>query len=118
MGVGGQHHAPAALLPRDPVPIVQGAGWDPGPPWTENYVPPPLTGTFFILRRIQRDVIKKNYIDLQVSSRYSRQILMKFYFLDGFSKNIRMSNLIKFYYCEPVTCGRTDRQTDRNDEAH
>ena len=30
-GVGGQHHAPAALPPRkDPVPIVQEAGWAPG----------------------------------------------------------------------------------------
>ena len=35
MGVGGQRHAPAALLPRrDPVPTVQDAGWTPGPVWT------------------------------------------------------------------------------------
>jgi hypothetical protein len=28
MGVGGQHHAPAAFTPgKDPVPIVQEAGW-------------------------------------------------------------------------------------------
>ena len=34
-GVGGQHHAPAALPPgKDPVPIVQEAGWAPGPVWT------------------------------------------------------------------------------------
>ena len=42
MGVGGQHHAPAALpLGKDPVPIVQEAGWAPGPVWTgaENRVP-------------------------------------------------------------------------------
>jgi hypothetical protein len=32
MGVGGQRHAPAAFTPgKDPVPIVQGAGWAPGP---------------------------------------------------------------------------------------
>jgi hypothetical protein len=35
MGVGGQRHAPAALSrERDPVPIVQEAGWAPGPVWT------------------------------------------------------------------------------------
>ena len=44
MGVDGQHHAPAALPPRkDPVLIVQEAGWAPGPVWTdaENLAPPP-----------------------------------------------------------------------------
>ena len=35
MGVGGQPHAPAVYTPRkDPVPIVQEAGWAPGPVWT------------------------------------------------------------------------------------
>ena len=36
-------HAPAALYPgKDPVPIVQEAGWTPGPIWTgaENLTPP------------------------------------------------------------------------------
>jgi hypothetical protein len=38
MEVGGQRHAPTALLP---VPIVQDAGWAPGPIWNgvENLVP-------------------------------------------------------------------------------
>ena len=44
MGVCGQRHAPAALLPgkRDPITIVQAAGWAPGPVWTgaENLAPP------------------------------------------------------------------------------
>ena len=43
MGVGGKRHAPAALPPgNDPVPIVQKAGWAPGPVWTdvENLAPP------------------------------------------------------------------------------
>jgi hypothetical protein len=34
MGVSGQRHAPAALLPPGkglPVPIIQGAGWAPEP---------------------------------------------------------------------------------------
>jgi hypothetical protein len=34
MGVNGQRHAPAALLP--PVPIVQEAGWAPEPVWTQR----------------------------------------------------------------------------------
>jgi len=34
MEVGGQRHAPAAFTPgKDPVPIVQEAGWAPGPVW-------------------------------------------------------------------------------------
>jgi len=35
MGVGSQPHAPAASTPgKDAVPIVQEAGWAPGPVWT------------------------------------------------------------------------------------
>ena len=35
MEVGGQTHAPAASNPgKDPVPILQEAGWAPGPVWT------------------------------------------------------------------------------------
>ena len=43
-GVGSQRHAPARFARRkDPVPIVQEAGWAPGPVWTgaENLAPPP-----------------------------------------------------------------------------
>ena len=42
MAVGGQRHGPAAFTPgKDPVPIVQEAGWFPGPVWTgaENIAP-------------------------------------------------------------------------------
>jgi hypothetical protein len=38
MGVSGQRHAPAALLPPGkgpPVPIVQEAGWASEPVWTQ-----------------------------------------------------------------------------------
>ena len=41
-GLRGQHHASAAFTPgKDPVPIVQEAGWAPGPVWTgaENLFP-------------------------------------------------------------------------------
>jgi hypothetical protein len=36
MGVSGQRHAPAALLPgkKKPISIVQKAGWTLGPVWT------------------------------------------------------------------------------------
>jgi hypothetical protein len=35
MGVGSQCHTQATLPPgRDPLPIVQDTGWDPGPVWT------------------------------------------------------------------------------------
>jgi hypothetical protein len=40
--VCGQHHAPAAFTPgKDPVPIVQEAGWAPEPVWisAENLAP-------------------------------------------------------------------------------
>jgi hypothetical protein len=34
-GVGGQHHTASRFTPgKDPVPIVQEAGWAPGPVWT------------------------------------------------------------------------------------
>jgi hypothetical protein len=39
MGVSGQRHAPAALLPSGkgpPVPIVQEVGWAPEPVWTQR----------------------------------------------------------------------------------
>jgi len=41
-GVGGQLHAPSLFAPgKDPLPIVQWAGWDPEPVWTgvENLDP-------------------------------------------------------------------------------
>ena len=42
MGLGGQPQAPAAFTPgKDPVPIVQEAGWAQGPVWigVENLAP-------------------------------------------------------------------------------
>jgi hypothetical protein len=41
--MSGLHHAPAAFTPgKDPVPIVQKAGWAPEPVWicAENLAPP------------------------------------------------------------------------------
>ena len=59
MGVGGQHHALAAFTSgKEPVPILQEAGWDPGPVWTvvENLAPPG-----FDLRTVQP--IRSRYTD-------------------------------------------------------
>ena len=42
MGVGGQRHTPASFTPgKEPVLIVQEAGWAPGPVWIgeENLTP-------------------------------------------------------------------------------
>ena len=40
-GVGGQRHTPTTLpRERDPVPIVQKAGWAPGPVWTDAAISP------------------------------------------------------------------------------
>ena len=47
MEVDGQGHAAAAFPPgKDPVPIVQDAGWTPGQVWTgaKNLAPPPPLG--------------------------------------------------------------------------
>ena len=42
MGVRGQSHATTASTPgKDTVPIVQKAGWDPGPVWTGRKISSP-----------------------------------------------------------------------------
>jgi hypothetical protein len=53
MGVGGQRHAPAAFTPgKDPVTIVQEAGWAPGPVWigAENLAPTGIRSPYFPAR--------------------------------------------------------------------
>jgi len=43
MVMGGQRHASTAFTPgKDPVPVVEEAGWAPGPVWigAENLAPP------------------------------------------------------------------------------
>ena len=48
MEVRGQSHTPAALLPvKSPVPIVQKAGWDPGPILMDIQKRKPLPPTKF-----------------------------------------------------------------------
>jgi hypothetical protein len=64
--VCGQHHAPAAFPPgKDPVPIVQEAGWVPEPVWigAGNLAPPgfdPRVGKDYISRRIRKIPYYKN----------------------------------------------------------
>ena len=48
MRMGGQRDAQAAFTPeKDPVPVVQEAGWAPGPVWTsaENLTPTGIRST-------------------------------------------------------------------------
>jgi len=72
MGVGDQSHAPAASTPgKDPVSIVQEAGWAPGPVWTgaENLVPtgirtpdrPGRSQSLYRLRYPAHFYVSKNY---------------------------------------------------------
>ena len=63
-GVGGQRHAPATLPPeKNPVPVVEEAGWTPGPVWTgaEN-----LTATVFDPRTIQP--VASRYTDWAIAA--------------------------------------------------
>ena len=68
--MGGQRHAPAAFTPgKDPVSIVQEAGWASGPVWTgaENLAPPgfdprtaQLVGSRFLIDSVLE--IKKQHV--------------------------------------------------------
>jgi len=88
--VRGQRHAPAALPPgKEPVPIVQEAGWAPGPVWTgaENLaphgdsIPGPssdsiilqVNGLQFLLETILRDQNLKNLFIAVLQAAYLRQ---------------------------------------------
>ena len=73
-----------------------------------------LSETFFIIRRIERDVINM-YAGLHIKSRYSCQILMKLEFCRQISKNTQISNLMnicavgaELFHAERRRDGRTD----------
>jgi hypothetical protein len=58
MGVGGQLHAPAALpRERDPVPIVQEAGWAPWPVWTGAKNLAPTRISFILMSDTDRRLV-------------------------------------------------------------
>jgi hypothetical protein len=56
MGLGGQRHLIALPREREPAPIVQEAGWAPGPVWAgaEKLAPPALE---FPERRIRSESV-------------------------------------------------------------
>ena len=56
------------------------------------------------------------YLSFHVKSRYYCQILNNIEFVGGFSKNPQIKNFMKIPAV--VSCGQTDRWTDRYDEAN
>ena len=85
MGVGGRLHAPAALPPgKDPVPIVQEAGWAPGPAWTGEGKSRPSTGIRSPDRRARSESLYR-------LSYPGPHILIYFRLLSRFPKNIIIS---------------------------
>jgi len=73
-----------------------------------------LSGIFLVPRRTETDMIKN------VKYSYSCQILVKLAFTDRFprKKNYQISNFVKFRPWESSCSMRTDRRTDRHDEAN
>jgi hypothetical protein len=64
----GQHHAPATFNPgKEPVPIVQEAGWAPEPIWigAENLVPPGFDPRTF-------QPVVSRYTDYAIPAPYTR----------------------------------------------
>ena len=89
----GQRHAPAALYPgKDPVPIVQEAGWAPGPVWTnaENLAPPPEFDT----RTVQP--VASRYNDCATRPAYLRK------------KLVNLSFCAQCYWRHSITKGKID----------
>jgi hypothetical protein len=78
-----------------------------------------LSETFLILRRTERDVIKKMYFGLHVKYRYYGEILMERIFTTDFSKYAQISSLTKnlpvrteLLHADGETVGQTDRHED------
>ena len=70
----------------------------------------PLSDTFLIVRRTERDVIKEMYIGLHVKYRCSFQGLMKMDFFNSFSKNTQYQISLSVQW-DPSCSVRTDGQT-------
>jgi hypothetical protein len=70
--VCGQHHTPAAFTPgKDPVPIVQEAGWAPKPVWigAENLAPPGFDPRTF-------QAVASRYADCAIPARVVKYLLL------------------------------------------
>ena len=90
-GGGWSKPRPGRFTPgKDPVPIVQYAGWVPGPVWTDEKMKVPGILDFFLVK-------------LEFSP-------------TGFSKNNQIPNLIKILQVG-AELFLADRQTDRHDKA-
>jgi hypothetical protein len=74
----------------------------------------PLSKTFLILRRNERDMIKKMYIGHVQYPLFLSGVLINLNFLDKFSKNTRISNFMKILSVgtDFFQCRLTDRRTD------
>ena len=104
----GQRHAPAALCPgKDPIPIIQEAGWAPGLVWTgaENLAPPgfdprtvqPVAShytdwatrpTFRIRIAIKYNIKYKTYFILYVSVYSKNRGCLTWKFISGLYQNL------------------------------
>ena len=91
MGVGGQHHAPAILPPgKDFVPVVQEAGWAPGPVWTGEEILA-LTGNRSPDRPARSESLYRLSYPSQTSSCEERQITSQNF---TFCHNTRISETL------------------------
>ena len=84
------------------------------------FSPQCLSETFIILRRIERDMIKKIYIGLHVKySLLLSDLNETRIFLDKFSKNTQISNFMKIRSVGAESCSmRTDKRIDRHYEPY
>ena len=104
MGVSGQQHVPAASTPgKDPVPILQEAGWAPGPVWTgeENLVP---TG---IRSRTVQPVVTEYLLFLSYFN-----VRVTWIFLTDFRKIIKYQISWKSVQWKPSRSMRADGRAD------
>ena len=71
-GVSGQQHVPAALYPgKDPVPILQEAGWTPGPVWTGGKSHPHRD--FFKLKYVYLNILTSVTMCIRINSDYKNK---------------------------------------------
>jgi hypothetical protein len=78
--VGGQRHAPAAFTPgKDPVPIVQEAGWAPGPVWisAKNLAPTGIRSQDLPARR--QSLYRLSYPGPSIGSRDKSNSVLQFW---------------------------------------
>ena len=99
-GGEGSASRPGCSLPpgKDPVPILQEAGWAPGPVWTsaENLAP---TG----IRSLDRPACSQRYTDYATRPTFVH--IMSFKSLSRKTENICCETVVKFPFNETKCCG-------------